>query len=360
MSEHPSGLERFGVTPEVLEFFQCAYAGGGLLLARVAMSVRDDYRLYTAAGEMHGEPAGALLNGAQSAAELPAAGDWVAVQQASERAAVIHAVLPRRTKFSRQAAGRRAQEQVIAANVDVAFVVCGLDRDFNVRRLERYVTLTLESGAAPVIVLTKADLCGDVANSLAAARSIAAGAPVTAITAIAPDCINALSTYLRAGSTIVLLGSSGAGKSTIVNQLLGRHRQSTQPVRAGDNRGRHTTTRRELFVLDCGALLLDTPGMRELKLWATEESLDEAFDDVAAFAGACRFRDCRHAGEDGCAVGAALISGALDHARWGSYLKLRAELRHHQLATSNRAAAAEKQRWKRMQREWRSHPKYRR
>ena len=360
MPASSTGLERLGATPKLSNFFEINYAANGLVLARVASSVRDEYRLYTAAGEIHAEPSGALLFGAESGADLPAVGDWVAVRPVSDGEGIVQAVLPRRTKFSRQAAAQRAQEQIIAANVDSAFIVCGLDHDFNVRRIERYLTLAFESGSAPVIVLTKADLCDDVDAHLVQARAIARDAPVIAISAVTATCVDVISPYLRAGSTVVLLGSSGAGKSTIVNQLLGYSRQATHSVREHDSRGRHTTTRRELIVLECGALLLDTPGMRELQLWATEESVAATFDDVAAVARECRFRNCSHKGEDGCAVEAALASGALDQTRWNSYLKLRAEVRHHEVMADKTAAAAEKQRWKRIHRELRSHPKYQR
>jgi ribosome biogenesis GTPase len=360
MAESITGLEYLGATPEISKFFEENHRASGFILARIASCVRDEYRLFTAGGEVRGEPSGTLLFGASTAADLPATGDWVAARLIAGGEAIVHAVLPRRSQFSRQAAGRRAQQQVIAANIDTAFIVCGLDHDFSPRRIERYLTLTFESGAATVIVMTKADLCEDVEARVAEARAIARDSPVLAIDARSDSCIEALSPYLRGGSTVVLLGSSGVGKSTIVNRLLGYERQATRSVREDDSRGRHTTTRRELIVLDCGALLLDTPGMRELQLWATEDSLNETFDDVTGVARECRFRNCSHQGEDGCAIDAALASGALDYERWNSYLKLRAEVRHHERMADKTAAAAEKQRWKRIHRALRSHPKYQR
>jgi ribosome biogenesis GTPase len=352
-------LARLGATPEILNNFR-EHEASGLMLARVASAIRDEYRLYAADGDLHAEPTGALLYGAAGPADLPVAGDWVAVRSIGPGEAFVHAVLPRRTRFSRRAAGQREQEQVIAANVDIAFIVCGLDHDYNVRRIERYLTLTVESGAEPVIVLNKADVSNDVRSAVAQAHRVAAGARVIAVSALDTRLLEPLRHFLHPGRTVVLLGSSGVGKSTIVNRLIGEERLDTREVREHDSRGRHTTTFRELIPLACGAVLIDTPGMRELQLWASQDSLDETFDDVSAAAGGCRFRDCSHRGEDGCAIESALASGALDPDRWNSYLKLRAELRRHELMADKQAAVAEKQKLKSMMKALRSHPKYRR
>jgi len=296
-------------------------------------------------------------------AELPVAGDWVVVRQYSPSdLAIITDVLPRRTKLSRKASGRAAQEHVIAANVDVIFIVSGLDHDYNLRRLERYLIVARQSGARAVIVLNKADICPDAARRCREVQGIAPGVPVVAISALGVSAVHqagALLPFIEPGKTAALVGSSGAGKSTIVNQLLGRAAQATQPTRTEDGRGRHTTTDRELFFLPAGGLILDNPGLRELQLWAGERSqssaasasagstaFEESFPDIAALAGQCAFRDCSHTAEPGCAVRVALESGVIDAARWRSYLKLRRELRHAAVQVDEKLRRTEKQRFK--------------
>jgi ribosome biogenesis GTPase len=259
---------------------------------------------------------------------------------------MVHAVLPRRTMFSRRAAGDREQEQVIAANVDLALIVCGLDGDFNLRRIERYLTLADACGVDAAIVLNKSDVCADLSARLDEAAQVAGGAPVIAISANSAQGIEPALRLLRPGQTIALLGSSGVGKSTLVNRLLGEERQLVQEVRASDSRGRHTTTHRELLPLPQGGALIDTPGMRELQLWAGRDSLDSAFADIAVLAAGCRFRDCSHAVEEGCAVQAAIQAGELDASRWASYRKLRAEIAWHARQTDVQAAQATKKKWK--------------
>lgn len=249
-----------------------------------------------------------------SASDLPVVGDWVEAEDG-----IIRSILPRRTKFSRRAAGRREQEQTIAANIDVAFVVCGLDGDYNPRRIERYLVLAAESGARAVVVLNKADLREPPGDDF--------GVPVIATSTVTDVGLEPLLAYVQPGETIVLLGSSGAGKSSILNRLLGGERQRTQEVRTHDSRGRHTTTHRELFVLPCGAYVIDTPGMRELQLWAERSSVEETFEDVRSLAEWCRFSDCRHSGEPGCAIADALACGELEAGRWANYRKLSEEVR---------------------------------
>ncbi|GIX34487.1 MAG: putative ribosome biogenesis GTPase RsgA [Lysobacteraceae bacterium] len=251
-------------------------------------------------------------------------GDWVLLEPTEDR---IARLLPRRTLVARAAAGEHFRRQPIAANIDTVFVVSGLDRDFNPRRLERYLLLVRAAGCEPVIVLTKRDLCENLGERLQALDPLRGqGVTVTAVDARDPGAREALAPWLGPGQTVVLVGSSGAGKSTLTNTLLGLARQKTAAVRAADSRGRHTTTHRSLIPLPCGACLIDTPGMRELKLTGEEELAEGGFQDIEQLAARCRFRDCRHQAEPGCAVRQALDAGALDPARWAQYCKLQDEL----------------------------------
>jgi ribosome biogenesis GTPase len=324
-----------------------SYLHRGFALARVAVAHRDLYRLYTASGEIAAEPSGTLWYGAADAASMPAVGDWVAARIVNSEQAIVEAVLPRHSCFYRRAVGKREERQAIAANLDLVFLVCGLDGDFNLRRIERYLTLAAEVGVAPVIVLNKADVCAD---SSACARDAAAisRAPVVTLSALAPDGIAQLAPFLAQGPTVALLGSSGAGKSTIANALLGEDRLRTGAVRESDSRGRHTTTHRELVPLPGGGALIDTPGMRELQLWAGVESVGEVFGEIAALAAECRFGDCSHANEPGCAVAEALRAGALAQDRWESYRKLCAEAHRHEAMADARVAQEDKRKLKRM------------
>ena len=319
------------------------YAAHGLILARVATSQRDRYRLYTASGEVAGEASGALWHRAPDRASMPVVGDWVAARMVALDQAIVEAVLPRRSCFSRRAAGRREEEQPLAANIDVAFLVCGLDGDFNLRRLERYLALAEESGASSVVVLNKADVAFDVAK-LEETKAVVGNAPVVVASAHQERGLDGLLPFLGPGRTVALLGSSGVGKSTIVNRIVGDERQRTWEVRLSDSRGRHTTTHRELIPLPQGGALIDTPGMRELQLWAGTESIERTFEEIAEAAAGCRYRDCSHSGERGCAVAAALADGRIDTARWESYRKLQGEVRRHERLTDP-LAAQEYKRW---------------
>ncbi len=329
------------------------HARAGLIPARVAADLGPLFRLLTETGEALGEPSGRLRHEACSRADLPAVGDWVVAGAQPEGRAVIHAVLPRRTAFVRKAAGKDAQPQVVAANVDTVFLVCGLDGDFNPRRIERALLLAWESGATPVVVLNKADLCDDLDARLHDTASL--GAPVVVVSAAEGRGLHALAAWLVPGRTVALLGSSGVGKSTLANRLLGDERQATRAVRAGDDRGRHTTTRRELFPLPCGALLLDTPGLREFALWGDEAGLRAAFDDVDALARDCAFSDCSHASEPRCAVRAAVEAGRLPAERLESWFKLQAELRSLAVRQDLGAQADERRRWKSIHKAARRH-----
>lgn len=312
------------------------HAGRGCVAGRVASAEREVYLVWTAAGEVRAEPAGRLRH--HTARGLPAVGDWVALRAApAGDAATVVDILPRKTAFSRKRAGNETREQVVAANVDTLFLVCGLDRDFNPRRIERSLVLAGESGAAPVVVLNKADACRDHEARLIDARLAAPSVPVHLVSALTGAGLDGLAVFLRPGRTVALVGSSGVGKSTLINRLLGRHVLPTREVRARDCRGRHATTRGELVRLPGGALLVDTPGWRELQLWAEGAGLDQAFEDVAGLAARCRFRDCGHHEEPGCAVRAELTGDRL-----ASYHKLQAELRSLARRQDERARAEEK------------------
>ncbi|MGH2994946.1 MAG: ribosome small subunit-dependent GTPase A [Gaiellaceae bacterium] len=298
------------------------YARQELIPARVAVRHHGPCELLTERGSLGGLPSGRLEE-----AELPVVGDWTAVRPLpGERKAVIEAVLPRRCAFTRKEAWRRTAEQVVAANVDTVFLVSALGHDLSPRRLERYLVAAWESGADPVIVLNKADIEPDHEPAVLSVEAIAFGVPVHVVSAVTGQGLDRLTPSIGRGRTVALLGSSGVGKSTLVNRLAGRNVLATREVRA-DGRGRHATTHRELVLLPGGGLLLDTPGMRELQLWAGEESLDGAFQDVAELAAGCRFADCAHDQEPGCAVRAALADGSLRAERWESYRRLQRELR---------------------------------
>jgi ribosome biogenesis GTPase / thiamine phosphate phosphatase len=297
--------------------------------ARVAVEFNHLYRVYMGDGDVEAVVSGRLKHHAASRSELPAVGDWVVVRRRADedRAAIVH-VLPRRSLFSRKVAGAVTDQQVVAANVDVVFVVMALDGDFSPRRLERYLLLTRDSGAAPVVVLTKPDLCADLAVAVADVVTVAGALPVHVLNPRAGEGIDAVRAYVGHGRTCALLGSSGVGKSTIVNRLVGSDVRRTREVREGDSKGRHTTTHRELVPVPGGGLLLDTPGMRELQLWDVGDAVEQTFDDVERHAADCRFSDCRHRDEPRCAVKAAVAEGVLPAARLDSYLSLQDELAH--------------------------------
>jgi ribosome biogenesis GTPase len=348
-------LDRYGWS----SFFQEGFASlaeEGDEPGRVLREHRGLYRVLGEAGELVGVAAGRLRHRATGRGSLPSVGDWIVMRPASHGPrATITAVLPRRSAFVRKVAGDVASEQVVAANVDTVFLVSGLDGNFNLRRIERYLVAAWESGAAPVVVLNKADLCDDVAARVRGVEEVAPGVPVHAVDTRGPNGLAPLGAYMVAGRTVALLGSSGVGKSSIINRLLGAERLATREVRADDDRGRHTTTDRQLLLLPGGALVIDTPGMRELQLWEAGSSLGLAFEDVAELAGSCRFRDCRHRDEPGCAVTKAAHEGSLPMERLASFHKLQAELDHLAVKTDARAESEEKRRVRALHRLARKH-----
>ena len=322
-------------------------AARGLVPGRVLVQQRGQYAIITDVGELVAEISGRLARDAVEGG-LPVVGDWVAVAvRADEAAATIHAVLPRRTGFARKAAGLDQTMQVVAANVDLALLVAALNADFNPRRLERYLAAARQSGARPVVELTKADLldAADAAAAVAAARGVALDTEVLAVSVVTGQGLEALKAMMAPGVTALLVGSSGAGKSTLVNILAGSARMAVGDIREGDQRGRHTTTHRELVLLPSGALILDTPGMRELGLLDAEEGVAATFEDIEALALTCKFSNCAHGGEPGCAVRTALAAGTLDAARWANYDKLGRELAFTGRKEDRAAREAERKRW---------------
>ena len=325
---------------------------------RVAIEFNHMYRVYVDDGELEAVIAGRVKHHASSRSELPAVGDWVVVQKRpGERRGSIRAVLPRRSRFSRRAAGKVTDEQVVAANVDVVFLVMALDQDFSIRRLERYLLLSRESGASPVILLTKPDVCEDVAARVAEVTAVAGDLPVHLLNPKKNEGIEHVAAYLTAGRTGALLGSSGVGKSTIINRLIGEDVQKTREVRESDSKGRHTTTRRELVRLPNGGLIVDTPGMRELQLWDVGDAVRETFDEIEALGSQCYFSDCRHREEPRCAVKAAVAEGRVPASRLESYLKLQDELAFLARQQDAREQVDEKRRSKVMSRAIRARQK---
>jgi ribosome biogenesis GTPase / thiamine phosphate phosphatase len=337
IDDWPLTLERLGWNERFAAAF-AEHAAAGRVPGRIVLEHTHIYRVATEAQESLARVSGRLRHHASTRPDFPAVGDWVVVEPVTDGDARIHAVLPRFSKFSRRAAGDATEEQVVAANIDVVFLVGGLDRDFNPRRIERYLVVAWESGATPVILLNKADLVDDPEPFAAEVRASAPGVSVYTVSAKRPETLDVVRTHLGEGRTAALLGSSGVGKSSIVNRLLGQELLKTRDVRITDSRGRHTSTARQLVVLGEDGILIDTPGMRELQLWESGgQSLDEAFPDVEALAASCRFRDCRHVQEPGCAVRAAAESGELAPSRFEHYGKLAAEREYQQRQLDERA-----------------------
>ena len=335
------------------DFFAEAFAphaAEGRLPARVTLQLKGYYEVTGEFGARLGECTGRFQNEAADAAAMPAIGDWAVVtpQAGDETRASIHALLPRKTRFSRHAAGERGFEQVVAANVDTVLLVSALDGGFSLPGLERYLAAAWSSGAEPVIILNKADLSDDAPARQREVQAMAPRVPVLLLSAVTRRGLKLLTPWLRPGATLALLGASGVGKSTLINRLLGEARQETQAVRATDAKGFHTTTQRELLVLPGGALIIDTPGMRELQPWEAGAGVSAAFEDVAAIAARCRFRDCAHGVEPGCAIQLALADGTLALARWQSFLRLGRATAHEVRRVNPQARQVHKSHFKKL------------
>jgi ribosome biogenesis GTPase len=330
----------------------------GLVPARVTEEHRDAYRVVGDMGEMAAEITGHLRHIAKDRSELPAVGDWVAVDVIdAEGKAVIERVLPRRTKLSRKEAGTRMAEQILVTNVDTVFLMMSLNADLNPRRIERYLGAVWESGALPVVVLSKADLCPDPSIAVSEIGAAAPGVEIHVVSATAGIGVEALGRYFGPGHTAVLLGSSGVGKSTLINCLVNAEVQKTLEVRSGDDRGRHATTYRRLFPLPTGGVLIDTPGMREFQIWESA-GLDSAFGEIGVLAESCRFRDCTHQSEPGCSVKQAIADGELEPERLSSFQKLKREMEYNDRRKDLAAQSELKKRWKRIHKAMRKESRF--
>ena len=334
------------------------YAQDGYSVGRITLEYRGEYTVYSKLGYLYAKISGKLRHQITDGGDFPAIGDWVVIKtRHNEQNATIYGILPRKSKFSRKKAGGKTSEQIVAANIDTAFLVSGLDNDFNLRRIERYLILTGESGANPVIVLNKVDACSEVEQCVAEVEAIAPSVSIVVLSAVLHQGINELKNYIQPGMTVAMLGSSGVGKSTITNLLMGEEIQKVQAVRYDDSRGKHTTTHRELFVLPSGGVIIDTPGMREIQIWATESSFEQTFADIEILAKKCRFRDCQHSHEPDCAVQNAILQGVLDERRFFNYQKLHKELNYLSHKQSQLKQLENKSKWKKITKAMRKHYK---
>jgi len=350
LTNYSDCFKQLGWDPFFQQYFQ-ALAVPGSEPARISSEFKNSYKVYSRYGDLTARLSGKMHHRADMEIGRPAVGDWVIITaHAAEMTCTIHAVLPRKSKFSRKAAGERTEEQVVAANVDTIFIVNGLDggRNLNLRRIERYLTIAWNSGAEPVIVLNKTDLCGDVGAHVQDVEAIAGGIHIHPVSARERTGLDALRGYLGRGKTVAFLGSSGVGKSAIINALLGEERQRTGDVREGDLTGKHTTTRRDLILLPGGGLVIDTPGMREIQMWTSEDGLQDAFSEITTLGKQCRFHNCKHESEPGCAVREAIEKGIIHSSRLGSYRKLCNEIDYLDARDKNSTRLREKTKWKKI------------
>ncbi len=341
-------LKHYGFNYFFEEHFR-EYSSNGYIPGRVAIQNKNNYIVYSEHGELIAEVSGKMMFDAEDKEDYPAVGDWVVMRPIlDEQKAIIDKVLPRQTVFSRKEAGSRTERQILASNIDTVFIMTSLNQDFNLRRLERYLVLALESGASPVIVLSKADLCEDIEDKVAETNSIAGDIPVHVLSSIKHQGVDELKHYFDGNKTIAVLGSSGVGKSTFINTLLGDDSLKTLEISSYKDKGHHATTRRELILIPSGGLIVDTPGMRELQLWEGGEGIENVFDDIEELIHKCKFSDCRHEDEPGCAVREAIENGELDEKRYESYLKMKREARYFENRKDHKANLAEKAKWKKI------------
>lgn len=317
-------LNAWGLSEATIREYEEKY--NGYYLGRVIEEHRNLYKIITENGKIVGKVSGKMLYDANDRVDYPAVGDWIVLDRvgAENGVAIINGVLTRKSKFSRKIAGKKSEEQIIATNIDTLFICMSLNHDFNIQRLERYISLAWNSGAIPVVILTKSDLCIDVDEKINAVMEEALGVDVYAVSSIYEVGLEEVKKYINFGKTVGFVGSSGVGKSTLINYLLGFEKQETREIR-NDDKGKHTTTYRELMIAPSGGILIDTPGMREIHLLDDTDGIEGSFSDIEELAGHCRFSDCNHVDEPGCAVRGAIEEGELSERRFDSYLKLKRE-----------------------------------
>lgn len=323
-----------------------------LCAARVAVENKTNYLLYTSFGEASGEISGKLYFNSEASSELPKVGDWVTVSLFDDNSkAIIHNVLPRKTKISRKSADKKTEEQIIAANIDVVFIVQSLDENFNINRMERYLAAVKQSGALPVAVLNKSDICEDADYKKQLIEKVQQGLDVINVSALTGGGVDCLRKYFCLGKTIVFVGSSGVGKSSLINYITGVETQRTNSMSDATSKGKHTTTKRELIVLPDGGLLIDTPGMREFGLWDAEEGLSKTFSGFEELALKCKYKDCTHTHETNCAVVEAVETGIVSKQQYENYLKMRKEIKYLETKQDIFAKLEEKRKWKNINKE---------
>lgn len=316
-------------------------------IGRICAEYKENYKIFSEFGELNANISGKFRNNCSSREDFPAVGDWVLFDYIEkENKAIIKDILPRKSKFSRKVAGQQTQEQIIASNVDFAFIVCALNYDFNLRRIERYLSLVWQSGATPVVILTKSDLCSDVQDKVLDVENIAFGVDVHAISNISAEGITFLQKYFVNNKTVVLLGSSGVGKSSLINNLAKEEIMKVNVLRNGIEKGRHTTTHKQMIVLPDGGLIIDTPGIRELQLWDAQDGISQTFNDIEELAKTCKFSDCKHENEPGCAVQKAIANGILEKERLENYNKVQKEQKYLTSRQIQSAAKVERDKWK--------------
>lgn len=333
-------------------FFEAYFSevtGDGHIPARVSLEHRNYYELYSSAGELTAEKSGKLFYQAEDTNLLPAVGDWVVINPLqNEDKAVIISVLPRKSKFSRKKAGATTEEQIVAANVDMVFIMSSLNQDLNLRRIERYLTLAWDNDVKPVLILSKADLVSDIFEKLALVQDAFPGTDAHAISSVKKAGIDELLPYFEGNKTAAVIGSSGVGKSTLINSILNWKKMEVSDISLYKDKGRHTTTHRELTLVPGGGLIIDTPGMREIQLWEGSEGLSELFGDIEQLALECKFTDCKHESEPGCAIKSAIKKGELDEKRFKSYKKLLNEVSYFERKQDKKAQMEEKKKWKKI------------